>query len=84
VKVVVIKISLLLLLKGKNLTNTRASGKDHAAAIKTPKAMSLEQSIEFLNEDELCEVTPKSVRLRKKILNTNERKKFDKTKKMSK
>ncbi|KAE9561198.1 translational GTPase TypA [Companilactobacillus kimchii] len=70
--------------KGKNLTNTRASGKDHAAAIKTPKAMSLEQSIEFLNEDELCEVTPKSVRLRKKILNTNERKKFDKTKKMSK
>ncbi len=67
--------------KGKNLTNTRASGKDHAAAIKTPKDMSLEQSIEFLNEDELCEVTPKSVRLRKKILNTNERKKFDKQKK---
>ncbi|WP_119326902.1 translational GTPase TypA [Companilactobacillus musae] len=70
--------------KGKNLTNTRASGKDHAAAIKTPKAMSLEQSIEFLNEDELCEVTPKSVRLRKKILNTNERKKFDKQKKNTK
>ena len=67
--------------KGKNLTNTRAAGKDHAAAIKTPKDMSLEQSIEFLNEDELCEVTPKSVRLRKKILNTNERKKFDKQKK---
>lgn len=67
--------------KGKNLTNTRASGKDHAAAIKTPKAMSLEQSIEFLNEDELCEVTPKSVRLRKKILGTNDRKKFDKSKK---
>ncbi|WP_246005635.1 translational GTPase TypA [Companilactobacillus insicii] len=70
--------------KGKNLTNTRASGKDHAAAIKTPKEMSLEQSIEFLNEDELCEVTPKSVRLRKKILNTNERKKYDKQRKMSK
>ena len=70
--------------KGKNLTNTRASGKDHAAAIKTPKDMSLEQSIEFLNEDELCEVTPKSVRLRKKILNTNERKKFDKQKKNTK
>ena len=52
--------------KGKNLTNTRASGKDHAAAIKTPKDMSLEQSIEFLNEDELCEVTPKSVKLHKK------------------
>ncbi|WP_334328847.1 translational GTPase TypA [Companilactobacillus sp. HBUAS59699] len=70
--------------KGKNLTNTRAAGKDHAAAIKTPKEMSLEQSIEFLNEDELCEVTPKSVRLRKKILNTNERKKYDKQRKMSK
>ncbi|HCD08088.1 MAG TPA: translational GTPase TypA [Lactobacillus sp.] len=70
--------------KGKNLTNTRASGKDHAAAIKTPREMSLEQSIEFLNEDELCEVTPKSVRLRKKILNTNERKKFDKQKKNTK
>lgn len=70
--------------KGKNLTNTRAAGKDHAAAIKTPKDMSLEQSIEFLNEDELCEVTPKSVRLRKKILNTNERKKFDKQKKNTK
>ncbi|MCH4051420.1 translational GTPase TypA [Companilactobacillus sp.] len=70
--------------KGKNLTNTRASGKDHAAAIKTPKDMSLEQSIEFLNEDELCEVTPTSVRLRKKILDTNERKKYDKQRKMSK
>ena len=70
--------------KGKNLTNTRAAGKDHAAAIKTPKDMSLEQSIEFLNEDELCEVTPESVRLRKKILNTNERKKFDKQKKNTK
>lgn len=70
--------------KGKNLTNTRAAGKDHAAAIKTPKEMSLEQSIEFLNEDELCEVTPESVRLRKKILNTNERKKYDKQRKMSK
>ena len=70
--------------KGKNLTNTRAAGKDHAAAIKTPRKMSLENSLEFLNEDELCEVTPQSVRLRKKILNTNERQKFDKRKKMPK
>ncbi|MFD1430739.1 translational GTPase TypA [Lacticaseibacillus mingshuiensis] len=69
--------------KGKNLTNTRASGKDHAAAIKTPRDLTLEESLEFLNEDELCEVTPQSVRLRKKILNTNERGKFDKRKKMS-
>ena len=64
--------------KGKNLTNTRAAGKDHAAAIRTPKKLSLEQSIEFLNDDEYCEVTPESIRLRKKILNTNERRKADK------
>ena len=64
--------------KGKNLTNTRASGKDHSASIKTPKKLTLEESLEFLNEDEYCEVTPQSVRLRKKILNTNERKKADK------
>ncbi|UQS83762.1 translational GTPase TypA [Bombilactobacillus thymidiniphilus] len=70
--------------KGKNLTNTRASGKDHAAAIKTPKKLSLEQSIEFLNEDEYCEVTPESIRLRKKILNTSERKKADKKRKVVK
>jgi len=67
--------------KGKNLTNTRASGKDHSAAIKTPKAMSLEESIEFLNDDEYCEVTPTSVRLRKKILDTNARTKADKKRK---
>ncbi|NVY95708.1 translational GTPase TypA [Lactobacillus sp. DCY120] len=70
--------------KGKNLTNTRASGKDHAAAIRTPKTMSLEQSIEFLNETEYCEVTPQSIRLRKKILNTNERRKADKKRKVAK
>ncbi len=70
--------------KGKNLTNTRASGKDHAAAIKTPKQMTLESSIEFLNDDEYCEVTPQSIRLRKKILNTGERTKADKRRKMSK
>ena len=64
--------------KGKNLTNTRAAGKDHAAAIKTPKNLTLEEAIEFLNDDEYCEVTPKSIRLRKKILNTSERQKADK------
>ena len=64
--------------KGKNLTNTRAAGKDNAAAIKTPKKMTLEEAIEFLNDDEYCEVTPKSIRLRKKILNTSERQKADK------
>ncbi|WP_209686522.1 translational GTPase TypA [Lactobacillus colini] len=64
--------------KGKNLTNTRAAGKDHAAAIKTPKKMTLEEAIEFLNDDEYCEVTPTNIRLRKKILNTSERQKADK------
>ncbi|BDR60424.1 translational GTPase TypA [Lactobacillus xylocopicola] len=65
-------------IKGKNLTNTRAAGKDHAAAIRTPKTLTLEEAIEFLNDDEFCEVTPESVRLRKKILNTSERQKADK------
>lgn len=65
-------------IKGKNLTNTRAAGKDHAAAIHAPKKLTLEEAIEFLNEDEYCEVTPESIRLRKKILNTSERQKADK------
>ena len=69
--------------KGKNLTNTRAAGKDHAAAIRAPRDLTLEESIEFLNEDEFCEVTPQSVRLRKKILDTNERRKSDKRRKMT-
>ena len=64
--------------KGKNLTNTRAAGKDHAAAIKTPRTLTLEEAIEFLNDDEYCEETPESIRLRKKILNTSERQKADK------
>lgn len=64
--------------KGKNLTNTRAAGKDHAAAIKTPRTLTLEEAIESLNDDEYCEVTPESIRLRKKILNTSERQKADK------
>ncbi len=54
--------------KGKNLTNVRAAGSDDMARIKTPTHLSLEESLEFLNEDELCEVTPHNVRLRKKFL----------------
>ena len=69
--------------KGKNLTNTRASGKDHAAAIKTPRRLSLEESLEFLNDSEFCEVTPTSVRLRKKILDTNSREKAEKRRRSS-
>ncbi|EHM00700.1 GTP-binding protein TypA [Lentilactobacillus parafarraginis F0439] len=69
--------------KGKNLTNVRAAGSDDMARIKTPTHLSLEESLEFLNEDELCEVTPHFVRLRKKILNSNAREKEAKRRKHS-
>lgn len=61
--------------KGKQMTNVRASAKDETAKIKEPQHLTLEESLEFLNEDELCEVTPENIRLRKEILNTNEREK---------
>ncbi|MPN56693.1 GTP-binding protein TypA/BipA [bioreactor metagenome] len=54
--------------KKKQLTNTRASGSDEALRLVTPRTMSLEQCMEFLADDELLEVTPKSLRLRKRIL----------------
>ena len=63
--------------KGKKLTNTRASGSDHTVVLKRPRKMSLEYCLDYINSDELVEVTPESFRMRKKILNTNERKKFD-------
>ncbi len=66
--------------KGKQMTNVRASAKDETAKIKEPQHLTLEESLEFLNEDELCEVTPENVRLRKEILNTNEREKQAKRK----
>ena len=67
--------------KGKNLTNVRAAGSDEMAHIKTPTHLSLEESLEFLNEDEYCEVTPENIRLRKQILNTNAREKAAKRRK---
>ena len=63
--------------KGKNLTNTRSATKDHTVVLKRPREMSLEVCLDYINDDELVEVTPISYRLRKKILNTNERKKYD-------
>ena len=63
--------------KGKKLTNTRAAGSDHTVVLKRPRTMTLEVCLDYINDDELVEVTPKSFRLRKKILNTNERKKYD-------
>ena len=59
--------------KEKHLTNTRASGSDDALRLVPPIQMSLEQAIEFIAEDELVEVTPKNIRLRKKILDTKTR-----------
>ena len=59
--------------KEKHLTNTRASGSDEALRLVPPIQMSLEAAIEFIQDDELVEVTPKSIRLRKKILDTKER-----------
>ena len=59
--------------KEKHLTNTRASGSDDALRLVPPIQMSLEKAIEFIQDDELVEVTPKSIRLRKKILDNKER-----------
>ena len=63
--------------KGKKLTNTRAAGSDHTVVLKRPRKMSLEYCLDYINSDELVEVTPVNFRMRKRILNTNERKKFD-------
>ena len=59
--------------KKKHLTNTRASGSDDALRLETPKIMSLEEAMEFLGDDELLEITPKNIRIRKKTLNTEMR-----------
>jgi len=64
------------LCKEKKLSNMRASGSDVNIILTPPVNMSLEQVLGFLNEDELAEITPKSIRLRKKILNENDRKRF--------
>jgi GTP-binding protein len=60
--------------KGKQLTNVRAAGSDENILLTPPIRMSLEQALEFIDEDELVEVTPQSIRLRKKLLTENERK----------
>ena len=63
--------------RGKKLTNTRAAGSDHTVVLKRPRKMSLEYCLDYINTDELVEVTPLNFRMRKRILNTNERKKYD-------
>ena len=61
-------------LKGKKLTNIRAAGKDDAVLLTPPMRMSLERALTYINDDELVEVTPKSIRLRKRQLDPHERK----------
>ena len=65
------------IVKGKQLTNTRAASSDKTVVLKRPRPITLEYALEFINSDELVEITPESLRIRKKILNTDQRKKFD-------
>lgn len=67
-------------LKGKQLTNVRASGADEALTLTPPIIMTLEQALEFIDDDELVEVTPKSIRIRKKLLTENDRKRAGRSK----
>ena len=67
-------------LKGKQLNNIRTTSKDEAVRLTPPRIMSLEQAIAYIEDDELVEVTPKSIRLRKAYLDPNERKRFNRSK----
>lgn len=67
--------------KEKQLTNVRSATKDDTVKMKTPRTLSMEQALEYLNDDEFCEITPKSIRLRKKILNKSERERAEKNRK---
>jgi GTP-binding protein len=67
--------------KTKKLTNMRASGSDDAVKLVTPKKFTLELALEYIEDDELLEITPKNIRMRKKLLNIHERKKSEKSEK---
>ncbi|RUY97250.1 EF-Tu/IF-2/RF-3 family GTPase, partial [Mesorhizobium sp. M7A.F.Ca.CA.003.01.2.1] len=69
-------------LKGKKLTNIRAAGKDEAVKLTPPIRMTLERALAWIQDDELVEVTPKTIRLRKLYLDPNERKRFEKSSKV--
>jgi GTP-binding protein len=64
-------------IKGKQLTNIRAAGKDEAVRLTPPMKMPLEKALAYIQDDELVEVTPKSIRLRKRYLDSNERKRME-------
>ncbi len=70
--------------KAKQQTNVRSSTKDQTTTLKTSRKLSLEDSLAYLDDDELCEITPESVRMRKKVLNKAERERSDKRKKVTK
>jgi len=57
----------------------RAAGSDDAVKLITPRKFSLEQALEYIEDDELLEITPKNIRMRKRLLNIHERKRFEKT-----
>jgi GTP-binding protein len=67
-------------LKGKKLTNIRTTSKDEAVRLTPPIRMTLEKALAYINDEELVEVTPKSIRLRKKLLNPHDRKKEERRK----
>lgn len=70
--------------KEKHVTNVRSATKEDTVKIKAPRILSLEQALEYLNDDEYCEITPKSIRLRKKYLSKQDRDKHEKNKKLIK
>jgi GTP-binding protein len=65
-------------IKGKQLTNIRTSGTDEAVRLITPIALTLESAVEFIDDDELVEITPKTIRIRKRFLLEHERKRANK------
>ncbi|RZT23091.1 MULTISPECIES: translational GTPase TypA [Fictibacillus] len=71
------------IVKVKQMTNMRSANKDQTVTMKKPRVMTLEEALEYLNDDEYCEVTPESIRLRKKILDKNERERVEKKKKLA-
>jgi GTP-binding protein len=71
------------IVKVKQMTNMRSANKDQTVSMKKPRIMSLEEALEYLNDDEYCEVTPESIRLRKKVLDKNERERVEKKKKLA-
>jgi GTP-binding protein len=66
--------------RAKQLTNVRASGKDDAANVKSARKMSLEATMEYIQADELVEICPNSIRIRKRLLKETDRRRYDRKK----